>query len=143
MPSIDVTNTGVKPKTDQRLAAARAFAVQAAKLAADDKCTHVVVLDVRGLSPVTDYFVLATGTSARQMRTVIDDICELGEQHAYSPLSTDGYNGESWILLDCVDVLIHVFSEQARSFYDLDGLWGDAPRVDWSSECQKQGAATS
>jgi ribosome-associated protein len=91
------------------------------------------VLELAGLSPVTDFFVLATGTSARQMRTVADELAELAEQRNYPALSSSGYEGESWILLDCVDVVIHIFNPEARSYYDLDSLWGDAKRVEWES----------
>jgi ribosome-associated protein len=90
-----------------------------------------VVLDVRGLSPITDYFVIATGTSARQMRTVLDDLCELGPTKGYAPVSSSGYEGETWLLCDMVDVVIHVFNQESRMYYDLDSLWGDAKRVDW------------
>ena len=114
-----------------RTEAAKAFAIEAARLAANTRCHDVTVLDVRGLCPVADYFVIATGTSARQMRTVIDELQELGEAKSYSPLARSGYEGESWMLLDCVDVLVHVFSDMARLYYDLDGLWGDAKRVQW------------
>lgn len=91
----------------------------------------MVVLDVSGLSPVTDFFVLATGTSARQMRTVADEVGELGEKQNFAPHTISGYEGESWILIDCIDVLIHVFNPDARQYYDLDNLWGDAKRVEW------------
>lgn len=122
------TMEAAKAKTHR----ARTFAIEAARLASSTHCRDVVVLDVSGLSPVTDYFVLATGTSPRQMRTVADDLRELGEQDDFRPLSTSGYEGDSWLLIDCIDVVCHVFSEQARLFYDLDGLWGDAPRVQWT-----------
>jgi ribosome-associated protein len=104
--------------------------MEAAKLAAHTRCHNVAVLDVRGLSPVCDYFVLASGTSARQMRTVADEIIELGEKQHTKSIHRDGYEGESWILVDFVDVIIHLFSDQARAYYDLDNLWGDAVRVD-------------
>ena len=120
-----------KAQGTDRTEAARAFAIDAARLAANTRCHDVNVLDVRGLCPVADYFVIATGTSARQMRTVIDELHELGESKSYSPLARSGYEGESWMLLDCVDVLVHVFSDMARLYYDLDGLWGDAKRVQW------------
>jgi ribosome-associated protein len=90
-----------------------------------------VILDVSGLSPVTDFFVLATGTSPRQMRTVMDEVAELGEKQGFAGLTTSGYEGESWMLIDCIDVIVHVFSSDARQFYDLDNLWGDAKRVEW------------
>lgn len=121
----------------QRATAARQFAIDAARLAANTRCHSVLVLDVSGLSPVTDYFVIATGTSARQMRSVADEIAEFGEEHNFAPLTVSGQEGETWILLDCIDVVVHVFSAEARQYYDLDGLWGDAKRVEWTAETTK------
>lgn len=112
--------------------AAREFAIQAARLAANTRCNNVVVLDVSGISPITDFFVVATGTSPRQMRSVSDEIAELGEKTNFAPLSQSGQDGESWMLTDFVDVVVHLFSPDARQYYDLDGLWGDAKRVEWT-----------
>jgi ribosome-associated protein len=106
--------------------------VEAARLAAQTRCHQVLVLDVRRLSPVTDFFVIGTGTSARQMRSVADDIEEMGETRGYQALSRAGYEGETWILLDFIDVIVHLFSESARQYYDLDNLWGDARAVEWN-----------
>jgi ribosome-associated protein len=114
-----------------RVDAARAFAIEAARLAANTRCHQVVVLDVRGLSPVTDFFVIATGTSSRQISTVCDDIEDLGEPRNFIPMSRAGYGGDTWVLLDFVDVIVHLFNDESRQFYDLDNLWGDAKRVDW------------
>lgn len=121
-------------EVDQRAQAARNFAIEIARLAANTRCTNVVILDVRGLSPVTDFFVLATGTSPRQMRTVCDDAAEYGEEHQNRALALSGTEGESWMLIDFVDVVLHVFNAEARAFYDLDSLWGDAPRVEWTPD---------
>ena len=93
-----------------------------------------MLLDVRGISPVTDYMILATGTSPRQMRTVCDDVAEMAEQRGSRPFGQNGMEGESWMLIDFVDVVVHVFSQEARVFYDLDGLWGDAKRVEWNPD---------
>jgi ribosome-associated protein len=120
-----------KVQNGDRTEAARAYAIEAARLAANTRCNNVAVLDVRGLCPVADFFVIATGTSARQMRTVIDEVQELADARGYSPIARSGYEGETWMLLDCVDVLVHVFEPGARHFYDLDGLWGDAKPVKW------------
>ena len=95
------------------------------------------MLDVGGLSPVCDYFVIATGTSPRQMRSVADDIVELAEQQKFNPLSESGLDGATWVLVDCVDVIIHLFNEEARQYYDLDNLWGDAKKVEWSENKPK------
>lgn len=103
----------------------------------------MVVLDVAGLSPVTDFFVLATGTSARQMKTVMDDLEELAEQRKVSCLGRSGYEGETWMLCDMVDVVVHVFSQEARMYYDLDSLWGDARRVEWQDPAQPQNVTPS
>jgi ribosome-associated protein len=113
---------------------ARRFAIDTARLAANTRCHNVVVLDVTDISPVTDFYVIATGTSARQMRTVCDDAVEQAESRDYRPMSTAGYEGDSWLLVDFVDVVLHVFNEQSRGYYDLDNLWGDASRVDWQPD---------
>jgi len=92
------------------------------------------VLDVRGISPVTDYMVLATGTSPRQMKTVVDDVEELAAGQGLTPFSRSGYGSEQWTLIDFVDVIVHIFREDARLYYDLDNLWGDARPVDWKPQ---------
>jgi ribosome-associated protein len=90
-----------------------------------------MVLDMAGVSPVTDFYVIATGTSARQMRTVCDQVDELSEKMGLKSYRRSGYEGESWIAVDYVDVVLHVFSADARTYYDLENLWGDAKRVAW------------
>ena len=114
-----------------RLETARQFAVQAARLAANTNCQNVVVLDVTGISPVTDILVIATGTSPRQMQSVCDEVEEVGEGQNYKAFSRVGDDSSSWTCIDFVDVVVHVFSQDARSYYDLDGLWGDAKIVEW------------
>ena len=86
-----------------------------------------------------DYFVIATGTSPRQMRTVVDEVAEFGEGRSYAALSQSGTDGESWMLTDFVDVVVHVFNQESRMYYDLDGLWGDAKRVKWEREGEGSG----
>ena len=122
------------PTPHARDDAARRFAIDAARLAANTRCHNVVLLDVRGISPVTDYMIVATGTSPRQMRSVCDEIAEMGEKVNYTPLASNGMEGETWMLIDFVDVVVHVFSNDARQFYDLDNLWGDAAKVDWNGQ---------
>lgn len=116
-------------KTEE--APARAFALAAAKVAQDRHCTDIVVLDLRGLSPVTDYFVIATGTSDRQIRTVAEEITCVGMQTDFSLFGRAGYDQARWILLDFVDVVVHIFDTEYREYYDLELLWGDAPRIDY------------
>jgi ribosome-associated protein len=110
---------------------AKEFAIAAAKIAEERHCTDIVVLDLRGLSPATDYFVIATGTSERQMRTVADEISQMGRQHDMQRFGRAGYEQGRWILLDFVDVVVHLFDPEYRDFYDLELLWGDAEKIDY------------
>jgi ribosome-associated protein len=122
----------VSTAESDRIEAARRFAVDAARLAAETRCADVIVLDVRGLSPITDFFVIATGTSERQMRSVAQQIIELADSRGEHAHSTDGLEASSWIVADFIDVVLHLFSPEARQYYDLDNLWGDARRIEWS-----------
>src|SRR5689334_13886591 len=105
----DVRNKTTESSEAQRIEAARGLAIEAARLAQQSHCHSVVVLDVRGLSPITDFFVIATGTSPRQMKTVADEVIELAEKRGDRALSTKGLESESWILVDFVDMVLHVF----------------------------------
>lgn len=105
--------------------------MEAARLAANTRCRDVAVLDMARLWPMADYFVLATGTSPRQMRTVCDEIEEMAAKLGARAFSRSGYEGQTWIAVDFVDVVVHLFSPEARLYYDLDNLWGDAPKVAW------------
>ena len=108
---------------------AEEFAVSAAKIANERHCSDIVILDLRGLSPATDYFVIATGTSDRQMRTVADEISEEAEKQGQQPFGLAGYEHGRWIVLDFIDVVIHLFDSEYRDYYDLELLWGDAKRI--------------
>ncbi len=111
---------------------ARQFAIEIACLAAELQSKDVVILDVRGISPVTDYFVIGSGTSQRQMRAVFDEIRDYGVKVNERPIGHAGYEAAAWMLLDYVDVVVHLFAPKYREYYDLELLWGDAPRVSWS-----------
>jgi len=100
---------------------------------ANTRCHSVAVLDISAISPVADFFVIATGTSARQMRSACEDTEELGKSINMRACWRCGYEGQSWMLADFIDVVVHVFSEEARQFYDLEGLWGDGQKVQWEA----------
>ena len=123
----------------------RKLAVEAARIAHDDKAEGVTVLDLRGISPVTDYFVICTGTSDRQMRTVGDEICRHGRSVDHPVWQVAGRESGGWIVLDFVDVVVHIFDQAHRRYYDLELMWGAAPRVRWApragttSRSQRQG----
>ena len=108
---------------------AEVFALAAARLAAERHCTNIVVLDLKGKSPATDYFVIVTGTSNRQMRSVADEISQAARERGLQRFGRAGYEQGRWILLDYIDVVIHIFDSEFRDYYDLELLWGDAKRL--------------
>jgi ribosome-associated protein len=110
---------------------AREFALAVARLAEGRHCTDIAVLDLRGTSPATDYFVIATGTSERQMRTVADEVSEAGREMGFPRFGRAGYDQGRWILLDFVTVVVHLFDREYREYYDLELLWGDAKKIDY------------
>ena len=120
----------------KRKAGGRSFAVAAARVADERRCRDIVVLDLKGKSPATDYFVIATGTSDRQRRTVADEICEAAREQGWQRFGSAGYEQGRWILLDFVDVVIHIFDREYRDYYDLELLWGDAHRLKWEGSAK-------
>ncbi len=110
------------------------FALAAARIAADNRAEQVTLLDLRGLSGVADFFVIGTGTSDRQMHAVLDNIEEFGRTLGRKPFRVADSRAGHWLLADYVDVVVHLFDAAHRSYYDLDGLWGDAPRIDWQDQ---------
>ena len=115
--------------TKKQNSKAKALALTAAKLAAERHCTDIMVLDLIEISPATDYFMIATGTSNRQMRSVSDEICQAARDQGQQRFGRAGYDQGRWILLDFVDVVIHIFDAEFRDYYDLELLWGDAERL--------------
>jgi ribosome-associated protein len=100
------------------------------ELADNRKAENIVILDVRKLSSVTDFFVICTGTSEPHLRAIVDEITEkLRVEHALRPRAMDGTLHTAWVVLDFFDVIVHVMRADVREHYDLEGLWGDAPLV--------------
>ena len=109
---------------------AKKLALLCRELADNRKAENTVILDVRQLSSVTDYFVICTGTSEPHLRAIVDEITDqLREEHAVRPRAMDGTLQTAWIVLDFFDVIVHVMRGDVREHYDLESLWGDAPRV--------------
>ncbi len=100
------------------------------ELADNKKAEDIVILDLRELSSVTDYFVIASGTSEPHLRAIVEEITEklLQDRHL-RPRAIDGTLKAAWVVLDFFDVIVHVMRQEARQRYDLETLWGDAPRV--------------
>ena len=110
---------------------AKEFALQAVEFALDKKGFNLKLLEVKELSSLTDYLLLASGRSDRQVQAIAENI-KLGfkKQQQELPLAIEGMNQGRWVLLDYGSVMVHVFQEQVREFYDLEGLWSEAPEIE-------------
>ena len=109
----------------------RQFAVDMARTLADSKCTEVVLLDVRGRSQVCDYVIIGSGTSQRQMRAAAQELEDLGKSRGQHPFRTNADEGSTWIVVDFVEIVAHLFEPDQRLYYDLELLHADGKRIDW------------
>lgn len=99
------------------------------RLALEKKACDLVVLDVREVTSIADYFILCSGRSDRQVQSIVQGIEEGAAEEGIRPYAVEGAQRGHWALIDFSDVIVHVFYEPVREFYDLDGLWGHAPRA--------------
>jgi ribosome-associated protein len=120
-----------KPRRSRRLPADVARAVSAAL---DKKAQDVVVLDLRGTPAFTDFFVLCSGQTQRQVKAVADAVEEALRAARVKPAHVEGYDRAEWVLMDFFTFIVHVFTPQTREFYSLERLWGDAERIEVSEE---------
>ena len=100
------------------------------RFALEKKARDLVVLEVRELTSIADYFIICSGSSDRQVQSIAQGIEENLSEAGHSPFSVEGANRGHWVLMDFSDVIVHIFYEPVREFYDLEGLWGHAPRVE-------------
>jgi len=131
------------PRKAKEKDTARELAVAAARIAQHDNCQDIVVLDLRGVSPVTDYFVIATGTSDRQIRSVAEDIADHGRKIGQKLWKMAGEDTAEWLLMDFVDVVVHLFDEGHRRYYDLELMWGEVPKVRWKARTPRSALNSS
>jgi ribosome-associated protein len=124
----------------QTLADSIEFAKIAAKAAAENKAQDILVLDLSKQTSVFDCFVIATGTSRRQMQAIAEEIERVYKARGEIRLSISGYNDSRWIALDYGGVVIHLFDEECRKFYDLEGLWADSARIDLTEALRETNA---
>ncbi|MBI3648449.1 MAG: ribosome silencing factor [Actinobacteria bacterium] len=109
----------------------REIALAAARAASAKQAEDVVILDVSGIIAITDYFVICSASSERQIKTVVEEIEKAVRELGERPVRREGEGDGGWWLLDYVDAVVHVFGEEEREYYDLERLWSDAPRVAW------------
>jgi ribosome-associated protein len=113
----------------------KTLALICARLADNKKAENIALLDLREISSVADYFVIVTGSNEPHLRAIVDEITEkLRLDHNVRPFSTDGARITPWIVLDFIDVLVHVMNDEFRELYDLENLWGDGEKIDFKSE---------
>lgn len=108
------------------------LAVQAVKILDEKKALDLKVIEIRDISVLADYFVLATGTSSTHVKSLADEVEFKLKESGVAPGHTEGYRSNSWVLLDYGNVVVHVFTADSRQFYDLDRLWQDGKAVDIS-----------
>lgn len=115
---------------EKQTAAAAAFAASAARLLIDRHCDDVLLLDVSTLSQVCDFVLIGTGTSDRQMKSLADELADLGKEAGLPAFRKHVDTGATWIVIDFITVVAHLFEPQLRAYYDLEDLWADARRVE-------------
>ena len=106
-----------------------------AQIAADKKGEDIVLMDMRGISTVCDWFVLVSASSSRRVNAISGTIQKTLAKQRISPLHIEGEQGTSWTLLDCEDVVVHVFYKGVREFYGLERLWAEAPSEQYVGKC--------
>jgi ribosome-associated protein len=110
------------------------LATTCAELASNKKAEDIVVLDLRGISTFTDFFVICSGTSEPQLKAIANELeTRLREDDSLRPVAIDGFPASQWIVLDFLQVVVHIFHQDKRGFYSLEDLWGDAPRIEWEA----------
>ncbi len=105
----------------------RKIALAAAQFAIEKKASNVKLIDLRAVTAITDYFVVASGSSDTQVKAIADNVISEMRKHDYVPWKSEGWDAKQWIIIDFVDLVVHVFHETAREFYNLERLWADAP----------------
>ena len=116
-------------KTAAKVLSGKETAAYLARLIEEKKGNDIIIFDLRGISPITDYFVICTGLSDIHNRNIADALVECEK-----PYHVEGFEAGYWVLLDFIDVIVHIFSKETRDFYGLERLWGDAPRIEYDHD---------
>ncbi len=124
-------NSTALEQTPPRPVVAQDHAFLCARVGEDNKGRDILVLDMREITPLYDYFVIMTGASRRQIHTLAEEIDASLAVEGEKRLSIAGYEASRWVIQDYGDIVVHVFDKEARGYYALEELWADAPRLDW------------
>ena len=131
LPQDVVAHTAAGRADDARAGKALERAKVAARIADDNRAKDILLLDLRGATPLVDFFVIASANSRRQGNAIASEIDQELKKLGEAKLGMEGTEEGRWILTDYGDFVVHVFAEDARAYYDLEQIWGDAPRVEW------------
>ncbi len=131
IPQDDVPYNAVSRARPERMAKAFANACDCARMGDDNRGKDILLLDLRQATSLVDYFVLITATSRRQSHAIAEEIDIEMKKRGEMKLGMEGSEEGRWVLIDYGDFVVHVLSEEAREFYSLEEIWGDAPRLDW------------
>ena len=107
------------------------LAKTAARLLDEKKAENISVIKIDDISSLADYFVIANGRGSTHVRSLTDELEEKLKQQDVTPARIEGYRSDNWVLMDYESVVVHVFTQEGRDFYDLDRLWADGQRVEW------------
>ena len=111
----------------------QSLAITAARAADDKKADDTIVLDVGELLQITEYFVVTGASNRRLVRTIVDSIDEaVRDQHGRSPIRIEGLTEQQWVLIDYGDVVVHVFTHETRTYYEIERLYRDVPKIEWA-----------
>ncbi|MCA9023618.1 MAG: ribosome silencing factor [Planctomycetaceae bacterium] len=113
-------------------------AVEVARICDAYRGRDTLVLDLTGITPICDYFVITTGTNRRQIHAIADEVNRVLKQSGTRRRGREGYDESSWVVQDYGDVVLHVFTPETRTLYDLENLWGDAPHVAWDDSAESE-----
>ena len=129
-----MNNHATVPTSSTRATISLEQAIHCARIAEDNKAKDIVILDLRGITPIFDFFILMTGASRRQIHTLAEEIDAYMRSEDEKRLSIQGYQASRWVVQDYGDIVVHVFDQDSRSYYALEDLWADAKSVDWKRE---------
>ena len=115
----------------------RQLALLAAEVCSDKKAKDIVILDVRKITSISDYFIICSTSNERQARAITDDLRVRMRDIGKRELGVEGVADGRWVLQDFADIVVHVFHESQREFYDIEGLWADATKVRWKKPSKK------
>ena len=129
-----MNNHATIPTSSTRAQFSLEQAIRCARIGDDNKARDILILDLRGITPIFDFFVLMTGASRRQIHTLAEEIDGYMRSEDEKRLSIQGYQASRWVVQDYGDIVVHVFDQDSRSYYALEDLWADAKPVDWKRE---------